>query len=153
MEVVNRALDDYEQECGLPKPQKPCDSDEIDKYFNMTRDQIEKLTAEDCGQIAYRLSQMSFHIQRLFNREKSRMTWAKSKLDSMVAAESQQYDKWTKYEVKVELIKRQNIYANSLGKILTYAQQRIDRLTSISIQIHNLANVLLANKRDKYVKN
>jgi DNA-directed RNA polymerase beta' subunit len=41
---------------------------EINNYLSMNRDEIEKLTPEDCAQISYRLAQFGFYLQRSLNR-------------------------------------------------------------------------------------
>ena len=149
MEIVDQALDDYEKKCGLPAIQIPCDEEELQGYFNMSRDEIEKLSGEDCSQIAYRLSLVSFHLQRCINREEARISWAKSILDGVLAKESGNYDKYMKYDVRFALIKESNSYAKSLGKIMSYAQQRVGRLTFLATSVRNLSEVMLANQRSK----
>jgi hypothetical protein len=151
MDVIVKALDDYEGECGLPQLKNPCNKEELEQYFSMTRDQIEKLSNEDCGQIAYRLSQFAFHLQRLNNREHARLAWANAKLNDSIASEVGGFDKFMKHEMKISLLKQNNSAVKSVADILTYAEQRIQRLNFLSASIKNLADVLLANKRSKYV--
>ena len=70
-------LDEYEQSIGLPQYNNDAlPADELNTYLTMSRDSIEKLSPKDCAQIAYRLSQFSFHIQRTLNRELARYNWA-----------------------------------------------------------------------------
>jgi len=149
MEIIVNALDEYEQSLNLPDVQNPCDKQEIQQYFSMKRDHIEKLSAEDCKQIAYRLSQFAFYIQRIYNREQARMVWATSKLQDVIADNLNNFDKYTKHEMKISLIKKQNKYADSLDNILNYASQREKRLHSLSFSIKNLADIMLANARGK----
>lgn len=149
MQTVEAALDAYENSCGLPEFTNPIEDKESAEYFNMPRNVIEKLTSEDCSQIAYRLAQLSFHLQRCLNREEARMAWAKANLDKIIAKESGQFDKFTKHDMKVELIKQTNSYAESLGKILNYAEQRVKRLAFLAASVKNLSDVMLANHRSK----
>jgi len=149
MRAVDKALDEYEAECGLPLAVNPCDKNELDVYFSMKRDHIEKLSSEDCGQIAYRLSQVSFHLQRCINREQSRITWAKAKLDATMASNIHSFDKYMKHEVKVAAIQQTNSYAKKLGDIISYADQRSQRLTFLAASIKHLSEVMLANHRSK----
>ena len=152
MELVEKALDDYENNCGLPTATNPCTQEELQQYFAMNRDQIEKLSGEDCGQIATRLTQYAFYIQRLHNREHSRLVWANNQINDTISTELGSFDKYMKHETKVALIKKSNAYAQSLGKIIVYAEQRIQRLNFLAASIKNLADMMLANKRSKYVK-
>ena len=54
--------------------------DELNRYLTMNRDDLEKLTPSDCGEIAYRLSQFVFHLQRTINREIARYNWAEEEI-------------------------------------------------------------------------
>ena len=152
MELVEQALNEYEDSCGLPAVKSPCEKDELEKYLLMTRDQIEKLSSEDCGQIAYRLGQFAFYLQRLHNREHARLAWGNNKLNNTIATEINSFDKFMKHEVKVALIKQTNEFAKSVGKIISYTEQRIQRLNFIASSLKNLSDIMIANKRSKYVK-
>lgn len=149
MSMVEEALNEYEEKCGLPQFKSPCDDAEVNLYFAMPRDAIEKLSHEDCAQVAYRLAQLAFYIQRCLNRENARITWAETNLNKTISKECNQFDKFTKHEMKVELIKQQNSYANSLGKIIDYARQRVDRLTFLAASVKNLSDIMIANQRSK----
>jgi hypothetical protein len=149
MAVVTQSLDDYERSCGLPTHQAPCDEQELQSYFNMNRDHIEKLSAEDCSQIAYRLSLVSFYMQRCLNRENSRKAWATANLSEVIGKEAGSFDKFTKHEVKVALITANNSYARGLADVISYAEQRVQRLTFLATSIKNLSDVMLANQRSK----
>ena len=149
METVTKALDDYEKNCGLPANTMPCDEEELQGYFTMKRDHIEKLSAEDCSQIAYRLSLVSFYTQRCLNRENARKAWATSNLNEVIGKEAGNYDKYMKYEAKVVLIVGDNSYARGLSDIISYAEQRVQRLTFLATSIKNLSDVMLANQRSK----
>lgn len=149
MGIVEKALDEYENACGLPHNNNPGNTTEIEGYLNMSRDMIEKLNPQDCTQIAYRLSLLGFHLQRCINRETARISWASTELKKIVAKESGNFDKFTKHEVKVELIQLNNSYANSLGRIINYAEQRVARLEFLTSSIKNLADIMLANYRSK----
>ena len=69
LEHWDKILDEYESSIGLPASSNNSESSqELNQYLSMSRDVIEKLTPEDCFQMAYRLGQMAFHIQRILNR-------------------------------------------------------------------------------------
>ncbi len=152
MSVIDEALNEYEQKHKLPQLKSPCKQEEIEQYFTMNRNVIEKLSREDCSQIAYRLSQFSFYVQRLYNREQARIAWAQTNLDDIIGEKSTQYDKYTKYEAKVALIKKTDSSAKALGQIVVYAEQRSQRLAFLAKSITNLSDVMIANQRSKYEK-
>lgn len=146
---VDKVLDEYEGKSGLPPFKNPAELQEIHEYMDYSREQIEKLSAQECALIGYRIAQLSFHVQRSFNREVARVTWAKANLAKVIAAKCGSFDKYTKHEMKVASIIAEDAYAASLDNIMTYAQERADRLTFLANSLQNLSNVMLSNQRAK----
>ena len=142
MNEIVQILDDYEKESGLPKPQAPGTEQELQHYLTMSRDEIEALSIEQCGSIAFRLSQYAFYIQRLHNREKARLSWASTQLNQQISQHINEYDKFMKYANKVALIAKEYSHIKTLYKILAYAKQRMERLTYLSSSLKNLSDIL-----------
>jgi hypothetical protein len=142
-------LDDYEQTLGLPKYNADIlPENELKEYLTMTRDIIEKLSPEDCAQIAYRLGQFSFHLQRTLNRELARANWADSTIKEVIAEEINNYKGYGYIEKSLQAIKH-NDKALSLNNIKKYAQQRIDRLSYLANGVKNLSDIILAVQKTK----
>lgn len=154
LEEWDRILDEYETSVGMNKYQNDIfPEDEINLYFSMNRDQIEKLCPEDCLQIALRLSQFALHIQRSNNRELARYNWAEETIKSVIADEINNYKGYGFVEKSLQAIKH-NDKAESLNKIKKYAKQRVDRLSYLSGNIKNLADVFtLVYKSKASVRN
>lgn len=132
-------LDSYERSLGLPSTNLFEVDDELQNYFIMDRTQVEKLSSRECSLIAFRLSQYSFQMQRYINREKAIITYAQSKLDQIVANHSDDYDKFTKHEVKIEKICKENSAAEQWKQIIIWARQRVQRLEELARGIDNLS--------------
>jgi hypothetical protein len=142
-------LDEYEQSVGLPEyKDSSMSSDELNQYITMNRDVIEKLTPEDCAQIAYRLAQYSFHIQRTINREIARYNWADEVIKETIADELNNYKGYGYVEKSGQAIKH-NDKAQSLNKIKVYAKQRSDRLSYLANNIKNLSDIILSVQKTK----
>lgn len=142
-------LDEYETSIGLPKYQPGMlPESELNLYLTMSRDELEKLTPDDCGQIAYRLSQFGFHIQRTINREQARYDWSDDSIKTTIADEINSYKGYGFLEKSIQAIKH-NDKANSLDKIRKYAKQRIDRLSYLANSINNLSNILMNINKNK----
>lgn len=149
VESWDKVLDEYESSIGLSTYKNDVlPSDELDLYFTMSRDQIEKLTPEDCAQISYRLGQFSFHIQRTVNREIARMNWAEETIKEVIADEINNYKGYGFVEKSLQAIKH-NEKATSLNKIKKYAKQRSDRLVYLANSINNLSNIMLSIQKTK----
>ena len=142
-------LDEYEQSIGLPLYKDDyLSSDELNSYLTMNRDFIEKLSPEDCAQIAYRLGQFSFHVQRTINRELARYNWAEELIKETIADEINNYKGYGYLEKSGQAIKH-NDKASSLNKIKVYAKQRSDRLSYLANGIKNLSDIILSVQKTK----
>jgi Ribonuclease G/E len=112
---------------------------------------LEKFTPEDCGQISYRLTQFSLHIQRTINREIARANWAEENIKVTIADDINAYKGYGYIEKSYQAIKH-NEKANALNKIKIYAKQRVDRLSYIANSVKNLSDILIAIQKTKMVK-
>lgn len=146
----DRILDEYESNIGLGKYSDNHNfaSEELNEYFHMSRDNIEKLTPEDCAQISLRLVQYSLFLQRTINREIARYNWAEESIKETIADEVNNYRGYGYIEKSIQAIKH-NDKANGLNKIKKYAKQRIDRLSYIANNIKNLSDIILAVQKTK----
>lgn len=137
-------LDEYESSLSMPKyvAQYGVTEQEINQYLTMNRNEVEKLTPEDCAQISYRLAQFSFHLQRTINREIARLNWSDESIKETIADEINNYKGYGFIEKSLQAIKH-NDKASALNSIKKYAKQRIDRLSYIANNIKNLSDILL----------
>ena len=149
----DKVLDEYENRIGMPTyMEEVLPEDELQKYLTMSRDVLEKTTPEDCGQIAYRLAQFSFHIQRTLNREAARHNWAEETIKDVIADDINNYKGYGYVEKSTQAIKH-NERASKLSKIKRYARQRMDRLTYLATSIKNLSDILISIQRSKGLRN
>jgi hypothetical protein len=150
LEYWDKILDEYENSIGLQTYKNNLfDTNEINSYLSMNRDELEKLVPEDCAQISYRLAQFSFHIQRTINREIARYNWAEETIKETIADEINTYKGYGYLEKSLQAIKH-NDKAISLNKIKTYAKQRSDRLQYLANNIKNLSDILMSIQRIKF---
>ena len=145
MIYLDQILDDYEVKLGLPQFVEDKNYEDIGKYLNLSRDELEALDQEACASISYRLNAFALHLSRSYNREIARVKWAEDLISEVIATEIQQYNGYGYKEKAPQAIKN-NDYANNLNKIKRYAQQRSDRIGYLSHQIKNMADSI------KYLK-
>jgi hypothetical protein len=143
-------LDEYENSIGLGiySDVHGFTESELNTYFTMNRDAIEKLDPEDCAQISYRLAQYAFFLQRTLNREIARHNWAEENIKETIADEINNYKGYGFVEKSIQAIKH-NDKAISLNKIKKYAQQRMDRLSYLANSVKNLSDIMLSVQRTK----
>lgn len=142
-------LDEYEKSISLPSYNaNNLAESELNEYLSMNRDSLEKLSPEDCAQIAYRLCQFSFHIQRTINREIARHNWSDETIKETIADEINNYKGYGYIEKSLQAIKH-NDKAQSLNNIKKYAKQRIDRLSYLANCVKNLSDIILSVQKTK----
>jgi len=145
----DKVLDEYENGVGMPMYAADSFSeDELQTYLTMNRDAIEKLAPEDCAQIAMRLGQFAFHIQRTLNREQARHNWAEETIKEVIANEINNYKGYGYVEKSYQAIAG-NERASTLNSIKKYAKQRMDRLGFLANNLKNLSDILLSIQRTK----
>lgn len=145
----DRVLDEYESSIGLGTYRSDIFSEsELNSYFQMSRDELEKTTPEVCGEIAYRLGQFAFHVQRSLNRELSRLNWADETIKETIAEEINNYKGYGYIEKATQAIKH-NDKATALNKIKKYAKQRSDRLQYLANSIKHLSDIMLSIQKTK----
>lgn len=149
METVQTALDSYERSLGLLHTNN-VDEAEINGYFTMARNDIDQLSPLNCNEIAVRLHQFAFHIQRQYNVEQSRLSWSDSEIVKYASDKVDQVGtQYTKYDNRLRLLAQQDEYLSKLLAIKNYAQQRLDRLTYLSSSVKNLADCFLSCAKTK----
>jgi hypothetical protein len=148
----DKILDEYEKSIGLPiYNAEALPENELSSYLSMSRDVIEKLTTEDCAQIAYRLSQFAFHLQRTSNRETARYNWADETIKETIADDINNYKGYGYIEKSTQAIKH-NEKASALNKIRKYAKQRSDRLQYLASSVKNLSDMIISVQKSKGLK-
>jgi len=150
VEQWDKVLDEYEASISLGQYHNLTgfDEQELNQYFSMNRDQIEKLNPEDCAQISYRLAQYAFYLQRTLNREIARHNWAEESIKETIADEINNYKGYGYLEKSLQAIKH-NDKAQALHKIQKYAKQRMDRLSYLANSIKNLSDIMLSVQKIK----
>ena len=147
---LDSVLDEYESSLGLPSFNDNFHDDTAKKYLQLTRNQIEKLTPDQCSEAALLLSSLAFHIQRSYNREIARINWADKILKSTIAGKEQSYR--GSWDSQFNQAIKEDGYASKISDIKRYAQQRADRLTYLSSSIKSMSDIFLSVQRSKVLK-
>ena len=147
---LDSVLDEYESSLGLPSFNDNFHDDTAKKYLQLTRNQIEKLTPDQCSEAALLLSSLAFHIQRSYNREIARINWADKILKSTIACKEQSYR--GSWDSQFNQAIKEDGYASKISDIKRYAQQRADRLTYLSSSIKGMSDIFLSVQRSKVLK-
>ena len=147
---LDSVLDEYESSLGIPTFTNDFHDESAKKYLQLSRDQIEKFTPEQCAEAALLLASLSFHLQRSYNREVARVNWADQVLKTIVSGREQQYR--GSWDSQFYQAVKEDGYATKVADIKKYAQQRADRLTYLASSIKNISDIFLSVQRSKAFK-
>ncbi len=136
---LDSILEEYKDAKNISFPELNKD---VSKYFTMDRDYIEALSREELYSIAVELNQFALYIQQLENREKARITFCNSTINSVAAQHWNSYSDYLKYDLKINLIAKENSTLDKAIRIRNNAQVRVDELSGIADSIRSLASTL-----------
>ena len=121
---------------------------DVNEYLGMSRDELDSLSKEDRYTASLRLAQFAIYVQRLANREKARVSWSNAILHKLAANRWDDYDSYTKGEIKMYKIAAENPTMQKAIKIKNHAIVRIDELDNISLLIKHFSDMMM---RSSYV--
>ncbi len=137
---IDELLSQYESALGIPKAFK-INTQKVQEYLQMDRDEIKSLSTEDCSEISFALSQASFYIQKEHNKENAKFNWADAQINGLIAAKVGEYKGYSFEERKLKAI-TDNAAAMKLQKIKVEAKLRIDRLNGMSAQLQYMSKTM-----------
>jgi len=137
-------LDKYEDEVGLKQwNHNPV----VNEAMSFDGEQLKKMTAEECAEIAYQLMQYAAFLQRRINFEDSVVNWSNSKIELIVADKLAQYvppgKSFMTYDEKKMLAIKGDDAARRLYVIKVSAENRLKRLIFLPKRIEAMANMLI----------
>ena len=147
---LDAVLDEYELSLGLPTFNEGFHEDTAKHYLQLSRNQIENLTPDQCGEAALLLASLSFYLQRSYNREVARVNWADKTLKTCIAGREQSYK--GSWESQFNQAVKEDTYTNKIANIKRYAQQRADRINYLSSSIKNVSDIFLSVQKSKATK-
>jgi len=124
-------------------------NEEALKILSMKSFELKALTSQECGELAFSLSQYALYVQQQVNEQTTRINWAKNNIKKFVAKNLGKFDRYMKYEEKEHAVIASDEYAAKLNDILSYAQAVSDRLSFMSGKIQSISNTLIELQRSK----
>lgn len=147
LKKAHDVLDDYERAHSLVYVEV---ASEVDRILALTYEELQNLTPQVCAEYAFMLSQYGLYIQTICNKESGNLKWYNHKMVNMVCHQLPQYgDKYTKYEVRLALIARENAAVKSLLSKINLTEQKLERLQFIGSSVKNMADSLNNLQRAK----
>lgn len=146
---LEEKLTTFETRVGVPKVQVVND---VDRYLNLSSEQLKDLSLDECADACYILEQRSFYIQREQNRLKTYQLWADAKLRKAVAANNEQFKaKYVNFEEKRSIVAlpENDEALCKLEQMRVEATIKIQDLDGISQKMQSISKVILEVWRNK----
>ena len=138
---LNEYLDEFETEIGLPPSLVINNKEEFNHYLNMNIMDLEKMDSIGCGNVAYRLTQFSLHIQRILNKENAKKRMLENRINGFICKTVGQFP-YIKGELARAAAISENDAAKKLDDELLKCDIKIEELTYLSSGIQKLSDQL-----------
>lgn len=146
-------LNEYTQGIGINGIQYNA---EVNDVLSLTREQLRGMHPEDCGELAFILSQYAVFIQKEQNRQRARVDWAEREISYLIALEQSKYyggdTKYVKYDLLRATIIKGNSAAQALDNIVRHAKARHVELDKVSSNINLMSKALIELQQTKRYK-
>lgn len=147
LQEIENVLEDYEKGLGLHPTGT---TEEASFIIGLNSEQLRKLSAEQCGEYSFILSQQSFYIQHQINKNNQRINWADSNIDAIIAGKVDNYGgKYTPFVDRKMMAICDNEYTKRLNEIKNKSQQVVSRLEYIPARINYMCKTLLELQQTK----
>ena len=110
---------------------------------NLTRDDMSKMTTQEMFDTAYLLYGYSTYIQDEINKNKVALNWCEDQIEKLVAANLNNFDQYTKHDVKRQIIIKENTYAASVDSMRSVAESRLQSLEGKVYELKRQGDILL----------
>lgn len=141
LEQLEKILDEYENSVGMKLDFTQDDVNENESLLAVSLSRAKNLTPRECGEYAVALQRYATYLQKLINKEQSRVTWAEESIKKIIAPRLQQ-QRGSSYEERKMSAIRENDAAQKLDRIRVNAQIRINRLGFLPTRIDAIARAL-----------
>lgn len=133
-------LDEYVVKLGLGK----MINQEVQAYLNLNKEQLAKMTADECMEAAFLLQREALYVQDEINRNEAQITWSTVRIRKSIAADLHNYGtKFTTSEDRAILATKANSYTADLDAKANEARIKIARLNYIPTHLKSIAATLI----------
>lgn len=146
---INEIIDSYLISYGINiQP----NSEDVSQYFSLTKQQIEKMCAEECDETACLLLQKATQIQMEINKHHRVYNWANENIKAFISDKIEKFGgQYTPSEVKKTIAIQNHTYTNKLYTLARKTKNYLDSLEYLPMCLKNQADFFmnLAKSRRK----
>jgi hypothetical protein len=151
-EHITETIKTYLKAKGIYLVKKP----EAQHYLEMTQDELRAMSADECGEAAFLLSQFAYWLRQQYNLEMMRVRLCDAEIDKQIGRRIQSYDKYMKWEEKRLAAISEDSHAAAWMELRKWAEASATMQDSLVFDTKNIMNTLLqqqrSKERDKYGK-
>ena len=126
---------------------------EVEKILSLTAFELKSLTSEECCEKAYAIYNYCNFLQKKHNKEVAKSKWCEEFINYAVSKVSNQFDKYTKWEVKVNSVIREDDFVQKVWRVKRVIDGNVTTSSDIIRDIRKQADTLLELSRRKYSRN
>ena len=141
-------LDAYMSDIAHVEP-----NSEVEKILSLTAFELKSLTSEECCEKAYAIYNYCNFLQKKHNKEVGKSKWCEEFINYAVSKVSNQFDKYTKWEVKVNSVIREDDFVQKVWRVKRVIDGNVTSSSDIIRDIRKQADTLLELSRRKYSRN
>lgn len=146
LEQLNKVLDDYDKTHFL---NFKTNNDTL-KYLELTREELQKYTDADCGEVAAILALFSSSLQKETNRQRATVGWCESNLQILTTPKLDNYKaNYQTFEERRLLATMGDSYCDTLNRLRIKAQTRLSEIEGMSYKIDLYIKTLLELQQTK----
>ena len=139
-EGFKKAVDDYIELKGI---QQISFSEDFKTALSLDLDTIDRLTQQECFDYAYTLYQYAGYVQDECSQQQVVVDWCNSRLNYVIATNEDCFPQYTKHEMKIPILIKENSFASKVESWRLIAESRLKRLEGKEILIKRKADCLM----------
>jgi|TARA_R110000765_G_scaffold355916_1_gene446094 hypothetical protein len=140
-------LDNYMSDVVQVEP-----STEVEKILNLTGFELKSLTSEECCEKAYVLYSYCGFLQKRHNAEAARLKWCEGFINHTVAGRSDNFDKFTKWEVKVNHVIKEDDFVQKVWRVKRVVEGKVTMSSDTIRDLRKQADTLIELGRKKHYR-
>jgi len=122
---------------------------EVDQIINLSGFELKSLTPEECCQKAFVVQGYCSFLQKIYNKHLAKLKWCEEFINHAVAKRSENFDKYTKWEVKIHSVIREDDFVQKVWRVKRFAEGKVTLLSDTIRDIRRQADTLLELSRKR----
>ena len=120
---------------------------EVKGIINLSSFELKSLTAEECCEKAFVVQGYCNYLQKIYNKHLARFKWCEELINHTVASRANNFDKYTKWEVKVNSVIREDDFIQKVWRVKRIAEGSGRTIYEVNALIRRQADTLLELSR------